>query len=98
MWQMTKAWKEILMCVCVCVSLWGVDWFVGQDSDVIVLSVFDREDFLAAGCLPAALWVCVRDEADTWPAANDLQRGGHLDSVCPRCAMGDAWLHLELQP
>lgn len=43
------------MCVCVCVSLWGVDWFVGQDSDVIVLSVFDREDFLAAGCLPAAL-------------------------------------------
>ena len=50
---MSKASKEI--CVCVCVFLWGADWLVGQDFDVIVLSLFDRKDFLSAGCLPAAL-------------------------------------------
>lgn len=79
--------KSKCLCLCVCVSLWGVDaqgicWLGSQDSEVIVLLVFDREDFLSAGCLPAAPSTCEGRGRHLTPA-NDLWRGGTCTLLAP---------------
>lgn len=78
---------NVCVCVFVCVSLWGVDgqgicWLGSQDSEVIVLPVFDGEDFLSAGCLPAAPSTCEGRGRHLTPA-NDLWRGGTCTLLAP---------------
>lgn len=78
---------SVCLCLCVCVSLWGVDgqgicWLGSRDSEVIVLRVFDGEDFLSAGSLPAAPSTCEGRGQHLTPA-NDLWRGGTCTLLAP---------------